>query len=206
MIIIGLTGGSGAGKGCVAKYFSEYGIDAIDTDLVSRRVCEKGCDCLKELVLSFGDEILLSDGSLDRKKLAFLAFSDETKYKLLNSITHKHIINKVDIWLEAQKKTGKAAAIVDAPLLYESGFDKKCDIVIAVIADRDIRMTRIIERDSITNEQAEARLKNQHSSEFYSSKADYTIINNGCLDDISRQVKEVYDSIFENTGGGKENT
>lgn len=205
MIIIGLTGGSGAGKGCVAKYFSECGIETIDTDHVSRQVCQKGSDCLKELVSYFGDEILLPDGSLDRKRLAELAFSDETKHKMLNSITHKYILLMVDIWLETQKKDGKAAAIVDAPLLYESGFDNKCDKVIAVIADKEIRIARIIERDGITEEQAEIRLKNQHPSDFYSSKADYTITNNGSLDDVSCQVKEIYDSIFGKNYSGKGN-
>jgi len=99
MIVLGLTGGMGAGKGYVAGVFAEYGVQSIDTDQVSRQVCQPGQPCLAQLTEAFGEEILLEDGSLNRKKLAEIAFADADSTALLNQITHKHILAACKAWL-----------------------------------------------------------------------------------------------------------
>ena len=154
MKIIGLTGGSGAGKGEVCKAFLAKGIDSIDTDKISRDVTRKGSDCLRELVETFSGVILSAFGELNREKLAEIAFSSKKNLETLNSITHKHILKECTNWLLSMVKADRAAVVIDAPLLFESGFNKNCDIIIVVIAELEKRLQRIIKRDSITREQA----------------------------------------------------
>lgn len=91
MTIFGITGGSGSGKTLASSMFAELGIEIIDADAVSREVTNKGSKCLNELVEYFGNEILQTDGTLNRRHLASIAFSDVEKTKMLNTITHKYI-------------------------------------------------------------------------------------------------------------------
>lgn len=178
MKVIGLTGGSGSGKGYVSKLFETAGVPVLDTDRVSRQVTSPGSQCLAELVRRFGSGILLPDGSLDRRGLAALAFADPESTAALNAITHRHILAYARDWLGRRRAEGYAAAIIDAPLLYESGFDAECDAVVAVVADRELRIARILARDAITRVQAELRLSRQHDDEFFRAHADFVIENN----------------------------
>lgn len=178
MIVLGLTGGMGAGKGYVAGIFAEYGVQSIDTDQVSRQVCQPGQPCLAELTEAFGKEILLEDGSLNRKKLAEIAFANEESTALLNKITHKHILSACKAWLKEREQAGDYAAIIDAPLLFESKFNCHCDFVISVIADLPIRLERVIKRDNTTAEAAMARIEKQHTNEFFIRCSDYIVYNN----------------------------
>ncbi len=179
MKVIGLTGPTGAGKSLFCEVFVSLGIPCLDTDLVARKVVEKGTDCLLELVECFGEGILLPDGSLNRKALGSVAFSSKEKLDKLNAITHKHITEAVVLWLEECKAKGSRAAVIDAPQLFESGENKICDITVAVIAEKDIRLKRIIERDSIDSEYAEKRMASQKDDEFFIDNCDYIIYNNG---------------------------
>ena len=196
MKVIGLTGGTGAGKGCVSTKFLQYNINSLDTDKVSREVCAKGTPCLKELVDIFGEIILNEDGTLNRKQLGSIVFSDREKLKVLNSISHRYILDASRKWLDTQKTDGRIAAIIDAPLLYESGFDSECDTVIAVISDKAIRSQRITARDNISTDDANKRMSNQGDDAFYTQKADYVITNNGSLDELDSQIEHIYNDLF----------
>lgn len=178
MKIIGLTGGSGSGKGYVSGLFEAAGVPVLDTDRVSRLVCAPGSPCTAELAERFGSGIILPDGSLDRRGLAQIAFANPESTAALNAITHRHILAYARDWLDQKRAEGCAAAIIDAPQLYESGFDAECDAVIAVAADRELRISRILARDGITREQAELRLSRQHDDDFFRAHADYIIENN----------------------------
>jgi dephospho-CoA kinase len=196
MIVIGLTGGTGAGKGCVCQKFLQYNINSLDTDWVSREVCSKGTPCLNELVKTFGNTILNDDGTLNRKRLGSIVFSDREKLNILNSISHRYILDYARNWLDGQKADSKIAAIIDAPLLYESGFDKECDIIIAVISNIETRKQRILTRDNLSTVEANKRLNNQGDDDFYSSRADYVITNNGSLNELELQVDTLFTKIF----------
>ena len=197
MKIIGLTGGSGAGKGEVCKAFARLGIKSIDTDKISRQVTQKDSECLRELVGTFSDAILTVDGELDRKKLAEIAFSSKENLHELNKITHRHILNECERIISDMRNSGEKAVVIDAPLLFESGFDKNCDIIISVIADLDARIERIIKRDNITNEQAELRIKNQKPDAFFVERSHFFIYNNSDFENIYTQVSKIYNLIFE---------
>lgn len=195
MIIIGLAGGSGAGKGEVCRAFLSLNIEAVDTDKVSRSVTGKGSECLRELTENFTGAILTPYGELDRKKLAEIAFSSKENLLLLNSITHKHILNECAEWLSGRQRAGREAVIIDAPLLFEGGLNKSCDIVISVIADRELRLNRIIKRDGISLEAAEKRINSQKSDEFLKQNSDYIIENNGSYAQLLVEVTRVYEKI-----------
>ena len=187
MLKIGLCGGMGAGKTVVGELLGEFGIPCINSDELAREVVNKGSKCLDELAEYFGDVILNSDGSLNRKKLAELAFSSPEKSEMLNKITHPHITDllnsKINI-LEADNK----AVFIDAPLLFESGLDKEFDFNVAVIADTKTRINRAVERDGITPELAMARIEKQKSNEFLIENCDYYIENNSNIDELKEKL------------------
>lgn len=179
--ILGLTGPSGAGKGVVAKRLSVvHGFAWIDTDAVYHGLISAPSACLDELVEAFGKDILTPDGALHRPALAAIVFDPENKDKLelLNAITHKHVLAEVDRQVKAARAAGAKGAVIDAPLLFESGADKSCTHTAAVLADRDIRLSRIMARDGLTLEAAQKRLDAQKSDDFYIERADYILENN----------------------------
>ena len=196
MKIIGLTGKSGAGKGEACKAFYSFGLESVDTDKISRDVTRKGGYCLSELVETFSGAILTKYGELDRGKLAEMAFSSREKLDMLNKITHKHILCECSRILLDMQSAGRKAVIIDAPLLFESGFEKNCEVVISVVADSETCISRIIKRDKIEREQAENRIKNQKSDSFFIENSDYVIYNDSDYADIYIQVSKIYHTIF----------
>ncbi len=201
MRVIGLTGGSGAGKGEVSLCLMSHGIKCLDTDKVSREVCLPGKPCLRELVEYFGEGILLPDGNLDRKGLAQLVFGEddaekrEIKQNALNRITHRHIIDAMNAWLTERERSGDTVAVVDAPQLFESGFDRHCDYIVGVIADEKVRVRRIISRDSISEETAEKRIRSQKSDKFFIDSCDFIVYNNSGIDALEGQVEHILEKI-----------
>ena len=191
-MIFGITGGSGSGKTTVSAMFSQLGVHVIDTDVIAHNIVEKGSKCLGELVQYFGDEILNADGTLDRKKLAHIAFSDDEKKAALNRITHKYIKAQT----EADIKNSSADIIaIDGAVIIGSSIEPLCGFIVSVIADRDIRIERIKERDALTDEQAAQRLAAQPDDNFYKQHSGYIIYNNGGTEDLRRQVCMLYDEI-----------
>ena len=193
MLIIGLTGPSGAGKGEVGAVLASLGIPHIDTDRVYHDVITPPSACLDELVAEFGRGILAPDGSLDRAALAGRVFADghEDEREKLNAITHKYVLEKVREYCKDCEAAKRVAVCVDAPLLFESGFDGECDKVISVLADRETRISRIIARDGISIERARARIGAQKDDGFYISRADAVIYNNGDRNELRSRITDI---------------
>ena len=180
MIVIGLTGATGAGKGFFGKTaFEKYGIVHIDTDKTAREVVMPGEPCLEDIKDFFGEEVINEDGTLNRKKLGEIVFSDKEKLSVLNRITHHYITDKVKKTIENARSNNEKAVIIDAPLLFESGEDKLCDVTVGVIAHRNIRKSRIMSRDGISEEMAESRIASGKDEGFFREKCDYILENNG---------------------------
>ena len=191
MKVIGLCGGSGSGKGSVSLVFADCGIPFIDTDCVYREMTSRDSECLRELSVAFGDNIVKSDGSLDRRKLSELVFSGNdanSRRKLLNSIAHRHILAETRRRIKAFFDDGARAVVVDAPLLFESGFDKECDFIVAVVADREVRIKRIMRRDGIERSAAIARIASQLTDDELIKRADAVVKNNGDLQTLRASV------------------
>lgn len=193
MIVLGITGQSGSGKGEVAKYLSSLGFSVIDADAVYHNIITPPSKCLDELVFHFGKGIITAGGLLNRKSLAAMVFGKENAEKLLllNEITHKHVCREIRKILSSMKAMGCDFALIDAPLLIEAGLDADCDFIISVIADRSIRLERIMRRDKIDEEMAQKRVDSQKPAEFYTEKSDFMIENNGDINSLCEQVKNI---------------
>lgn len=173
--IVGLTGPTGAGKGYVSEYLAKLGCYVSDTDKIARELTMKDSPFLGILARNFGQDIIDENGELQRKLLAERAFKDKESQTLLNSLMHPEIIRISTERCFDALENGARAAIIDAPLLFEAGGDKYCNTVISVIAPKEIRLARIMERDNITFEQAQSRMNAQQDDDFYTSKSEFTV-------------------------------
>ena len=200
MKVIGLCGGSGSGKGVVSALFAELGIPSIDTDAVYHELTSCDTECLRALADAFGKEIITENGSLNRRVLADIVFNSERSEEnraLLNEISHRHILAETRNRLSRLEESGARAAIVDAPLLFESGFDRECNLIIAVTADEEARLCRIMRRDGITRERALERVRTQICDSELSRRADFVIVNDGDLANLRERVENIAEKIFE---------
>lgn len=177
--IIGLTGQTGAGKSSVSSAFRSQGLTVIDCDEISHLVTAEGKRCLADLALEFGIGILNADGTLNRKRLGAIVFNDKEKLESLNRIIFPHIIEYLDEEIDELEKKGTQAVVLDAPTLFESGMDERCDSIISVIAPLQERLNRIVVRDHLTDEEARARINSQHDDDYYISRSQQVIINDG---------------------------
>lgn len=175
-MIIGVTGGSGAGKSALA---SLLGHETIDADRVYHKIFEENGDLKNELINRFG--------TCGRKELADIVFAGKEKLDELNSITFKYVLSAI----EEMIVLAGGDMVIDAPLLFESGLDEKCDFTVAVLAESELRIKRIMARDHLSREKAEMRINAQKPDEFYIKRADHVVCNNGeDLTDVARKLKD----------------
>ena len=183
-MVLGLTGFSGAGKSTVAQIFEQHGFYHLDCDYIVHERVYRDPKVLTLLAEEFGEEII-ADGALNRPILRKYTMGNPDALTRLNCLVMPHILAAIDS--DLQEQAGKNI-ILDAPLLFESGLDKKCDRVLSVIADKKVAEERIILRDHLRPTDAQKRLSSQHSAEFYTSKSDYVLKNNGDMDALHRQT------------------
>ena len=199
--VVGLTGPTGAGKSEVSRRLAAAQIPVIDADVLARQVVEPGSECLFRLAEEFSEDILNDDGTLNRRQLARRAFATPEDTALLNSLTHPYIIEKTNRILMRMAQTHELAAVIDAPLLFESGMDRICDMTVAVVAPFESRLRRIIERDGLPETQARARMAAQQPEEYYSSRAAVVLSNSGDLDSLRREADDLASKIREWANG-----
>lgn len=190
IMIIGLTGQSGAGKSTVCKVFAESGFDIIDCDVIARKTAENS-RFLGEISQRISENLLNSDGTLNRTATAKLIFTDEEKRAQYQRIIFPYIINKIMCAI----KSAKSNVLLDAPTLFESGLEMVCNKIVSVTANTDKCAERIMERDKITSGQARERLFSQHSAEFFKERSDYNIENNGTLRELIDRTAEIIDKM-----------
>lgn len=194
MLVFGITGGSGSGKSSASERFRENGIYVIDADKTAREVVRQGEPCLEELVKELGSEILNDDGGLNRRKTGEIVFSDKKKLDILNRITHKYIQKA----LEAQlNKIDTDIAAVDGAVIIGSPVEKMCSFLVSVMADKEIRLARIMARDNISREAALKRIESQPSDEFYIANSRYLLYNNISKENLNIEVDKLTKTIKE---------
>lgn len=194
MLVFGITGGSGSGKSSASERFRENGIYVIDADKTAREVVRQGEPCLEELVKELGSEILNDDGGLNRRKTGDIVFSDKKKLDILNRVTHKYIQKA----LEAQlNKIDTDIAAVDGAVIIGSPVGKMCSFLVSVMADKEIRLARIMARDNISREAALKRIESQPSDEFYIANSRYLLYNNISKENLNIEVDKLAKTIKE---------
>lgn len=190
LFTVGLTGQTGAGKTTVSRLFTGAGIAVIDADIVARQVVAVGTPCLTALTRVFGAQILLPDGQMNRRTVAAMIFGDAERRARYEAIIYPYITRAIRDEMQRLADAGQHIVILDAPTLFESGIDRFCNIVISVIAPRETRKARILQRDSLTDAQAEQRMNAQHSEDFFRAHSAAVIENNGNKAALSQQVQE----------------
>lgn len=188
MMIIGLTGGIGSGKSTVSDILKEQGIPVVDGDLIAREVVEPHRPAYEEIVRVFGAEVLQQDGTLNRKRIGEIVFSDPEKLSMLNSITHKEIYRVILERLEYLKETGTSLVFLDVALLFETGFDQLTDWVWVVDAPDAVRVERIQKRDGLKEEEILKRIQSQMSRELRNTKGNLVLDNSNSREELKAQI------------------
>jgi len=197
MLRVGLTGSIGVGKTFVASVFIELGCHVLDADQTAREVVMPGTPGLKALVEAFGDDILATDGTLDRKRLGALIFADQSKRQRLNHILHPFIIARQDEILngwEAEDPDG--IGIVDAALMIESGGYKRFDKLIVVHCRPEVQLERLMLRDKLSREEALRRINSQMPQEEKQQFADYLIDTSDGFELTRSRSVEIYNQLL----------
>ena len=190
MLKVALTGGIGSGKSLVGEYLEELGAVVIDSDELARSVIERGSPGYEEVLAVFGDEIL-SEGEIDRKKLAARVFSDEPARKQLEAIIHPRVR---EIAEKLTRNLGADAIVVNQiPLLFETDGAKRFDYVITVECAEGIRVERLKER-GMKEYEISTRMQAQASDEQRASIADFVLKNEGSIDQLQREVQKMWES------------
>jgi len=195
-ILIGVTGGIGSGKSTLCKAAEDLGYCVIDADKIGHDILLSGKPAYTEITGLFGKEILLQNGEIDRKKLGNIVFSNAEKLKLLNKITHEKIAKAID---DKIKKCKNKNIVLEGAVLFESGMNGMCDYVIAVIAPKDERINRVMQRDLTDERSVLLRMSRQKDDEYYTKRANLIITNNG---DLSRLYNEGI-KVFSEVANGK---
>ena len=195
---IGLTGGIACGKNKVADIFHELGFYTIDSDVISRKVMEKGEIAYLKIVDYFGSDILDSNGEIIRKKLGSIVFTNKEKLKVLEEIVHPAIFDyEKKLRSQIYGKDDKAVIITHAAKMIESGSFSNYDALIVITAEKNIQLERLIKRDNITYEQAQNILNNQLSNEERLKFADFIIDNSSDIVNLYKEVKRMYNLITQ---------
>ena len=187
MIFIGITGGIGSGKSTVCSLFEKKGTPVFLADLVAKEIVDSNAAVLQEIVDLFGQQVLDSSKKLNRKVLSEIVFKDQKLLEKLNAIVHPRVFESFYQW-KKQLPAKSNYALVESALLFQSGMFELTDYALAVIAEEDVRIQRVLSRDSISPEQVKHRMVRQISIEELLELSDFQIQNNGSINDLTSKV------------------
>lgn len=190
IMIIGLTGQSGAGKSTVCAEFAKSGFEIIDCDAIARKTADDR-RFLGEVSRRFTEELINADGTLDRKATARLIFTDNEKRGRYQRIIFPYIVNAI----LNEIKAAEGRILLDAPTLFEAKLDMICRKIVSVVADTEKCAERIVGRDKITPEQARERLSSQHGADFFKERSDFVIENNGTREELITSAGQITDKL-----------
>lgn len=187
MYKVGVTGGIGSGKSVVCRMLLERGAQVYNSDLRAKELMTSDDIIRRELTERFGAEVF-AGGVLNRQYLAERVFVDEMELAALNAIVHPRVLSDFEQWAEQQESE---YVVIESAILFESGIDKIVDSVVAVMAPEDLRIKRTIERDGLSREQVEERMRNQLSDDERCSRSKYAIVNID-LDELEEDVEQLH--------------
>src|SRR6266849_5045440 len=193
MLKVGLTGSIAVGKSFVLGVLAELGGHVLDADATAREVVARGTPGMKAVIAAFGEDIVNSDGTLDRARLGAIVFADETKRLKLNSILHPFIIAAQDEQMRQwEKEDPQGIAVVDAALMIESGGYRRFDKLIVVHCRPEVQLDRLISRDGLSPQEAAKRIAAQMSQEEKMKHADFLIDTSEGFESAREQTEIVF--------------
>lgn len=195
MKIIGITGGTGAGKTTVLDVLTGLGARVVDCDAVYHRLLEESTEMRQELLQTFGD--ILTDDRIDRKKLGQVVFSQPDKLEQLNAITHRYVTRAVKDILKEEATIGGYAVAIDAIALIESGIAELCDVVVGVSAPVEMRVQRLMKREGISEEYARLRISAQKSEEWFREHCGHILVNDSDVETFKARCIEYFSKILD---------
>ena len=187
-LVIGLTGGIASGKSTVSNMFKEMDITVVDADVEARLAVKKGEPAYNKIIAEFGIEIVMEDGELDRPELGSIIFHQADKRQILNEITHPEVRKRMRNQIENATKNNEEVVVLDIPLLFESKLTGMVDKTILVFVDNETQLQRLIERNKLSVEDAEARIRSQMPLSEKVKLADVVINNNGTIFETRKQL------------------
>ncbi|MEA4916702.1 dephospho-CoA kinase [Proteiniphilum sp.] len=193
MIKIGITGGIGSGKSIVSEIFHLYGVPLYNADQEAKKLNDTSPFIRAQLTLQFGEDLYVG-GRLDRKKLASIIFHDDQKLSIVNSIIHPQLALHFTEW--CRKREHYPVVILDAALLIEAGFNQFVNEVIIVQAPKELRISRVMQRDGVSRSEVEARMNSQLPEEVKLRYANHVITNDN-IHSLIRQVSELMIRVTE---------
>jgi dephospho-CoA kinase len=190
-LVIGLTGGIASGKSTVSNMLKQMDITVVDADVEARLAVEKGEPAYDKIVAEFGNEILLDNEGIDRQKLGSIIFHNSEKRQLLNGIVHPEVrvrmFNKIDTAI----KQGEKVVVLDIPLLFESKLTSMVEKTILVYVDKQVQLQRLMDRNLLSQEEADARVNSQMPLSEKVALANAVIDNNGSIEETKRQLNDI---------------
>jgi dephospho-CoA kinase len=198
MLKVGLTGGIASGKSTVSRIFAGFGANVLDADEVAREVLLPGQPAWTRLRQAFGQEFFHPDGTVKRKQLRKLVFADPEKRSQLNAIVHPEVMKEINRRSEILSSSVQTKVLlVDVPLLLEVGVANRFDKVVVVYVSESVQISRLQQRDGISEEEAKQALKAQMALSKKVEQADYVIDNSGTLEETLAQVEKVWEELLE---------
>ena len=192
MLKVGLTGGIGSGKSTASKFFEKLGAFILDADKEAKNLLEKNEIVQHEVISEFGTDIINATGKVDKNKLARVAFQDVDHQRRLNSVVHPYIYDLIDKTFDKILSDGKHAVfIIDAAMIYESGYDIHLDYIIVITAQLQNRMERALSRKTLTREEILKRIEFQWPEEEKVGMADFVIHNDGTEKELNDNIKSI---------------
>lgn len=192
MKIIGLTGGIGSGKSTIAKWFLEKGIPVYDSDFEAKKLMNENPEIRKQLIELFGEKVYLNN-ELNRKFIASRVFENKDLLEQLNQIVHPAVFKDFRNWVQNQNAP---FVIKEAAVLFESGGYKDCDLIVLVVANEEVRIQRVMQRDQISRENVLNRIQNQWTDELRRVNSDFIISNNSDINELKIEFEKVYSQLL----------
>ncbi|WP_423059957.1 dephospho-CoA kinase [Bacillus safensis] len=190
-LVIGLTGGIASGKSTVSQMIKEHGIRVVDADVIAKEAVAKGTPALQQIVQTFGEDVLLPNGELNRQQLGAIIFSDEEKRKQLNAIVHPEVRKEMLKQRDEGVSQQETFVVLDIPLLFESQLESLVDRIIVVYTTPELQLSRLMNRNDLSEEEALNRIHSQQSLEEKCKKADRVIENTQDLAFIRKQLQNI---------------
>lgn len=195
MLTVGLTGGLASGKTFVGNCLKSWGCYLIQADQLGHEAIEPGGEAYDSVVETFGPQILLPHGSIDRRALARLVFTDPARLEQLNHLVHPVVFRREQELIASYANDPKAIVVVEAAIMIEIGSYKRYDRLIVAVCSEEEQIRRSMKRDGVTQEEAAARLRNQMPLSEKQKFADYVIDTSGTKEETAARARLVYDSL-----------